>query len=77
MHQDFVVNLIDKATGNIFLVCKRLYASVITKELELNNNSSTDTYSNSGGLSANDIIDKNIRDLKSKLGIDNIPIENH
>ena len=77
MHQDFVVNPIDKATGNIFLVCKRFYASVITSELELNNNSSTDTYNNSGGLSANDIIDKNIRDLKSKLGIDNIPIENH
>ena len=77
MHQDFVVNPIDKATGNIVLVCKRFYASVITRELELNNNSSTDTYNNSGGLSANDIIDKNIRDLKNKLGIGNIPIENH
>ena len=30
-----------------------------------------------GGLSANDIIDKNIRDLKIKFGIDNVPIENH
>ena len=39
-------------------------------------NSSTDTYNNAGGLSANDIIDKNIRDLKIKFGIDNIPIEN-
>ena len=77
MHQDFVVNPIDKATGNIVLVYKRFYASVITRELELNNNSSTDTYNNSGGLSANDIIDKNIRDLKNKLGIGNIPIENH
>ena len=43
----------------------------------LNNNSSTDTYNNAGGLSANDIIDGNIRDLKIKFGIDNIPIENH
>ena len=77
MHQDFVVNPIDKATGNIVLVCKRFYACVITRELELNNNSSADTYNNSGGLSANDIIDKNIRDLKNKLGIGNIPIENH
>ena len=43
----------------------------------MNNKSSTDTYNNAGGLSANDIIDKNIRDLKIKFGIDNIPIEIH
>ena len=30
---------------------------------------------NAGSLSANDIIDKNIKKLKSKFGIDNIPIE--
>ena len=75
--KDFAVIPIDKATGNIALVCKSFYASVITKELGLNNNSSTDTYNNTGGLSANDIIDKNIVDLKIKFGIDNIPIENH
>ena len=44
IHKDFVVVPIDKATGNIALVCKRFYASVITRELGLNNNSSTDTY---------------------------------
>ena len=44
IHKDFVVVSIDKATGNIALVCKRFYASVITRELGLNNNSSTDTY---------------------------------
>ena len=77
IHKDFLVAPIDKATGNITIVCKRFYASVITRELELNNNSSTDTYNNVGGLSANDIIDKNIRDLKIKLGIDNIPIKNY
>ena len=43
----------------------------------MNNNSSTDTYNNAGGLSAHDIIDGNIRDLKIKFLIDNIPIENH
>ena len=64
-------------TGNIPLVCKIFYASVITRELGLNNNSSTDTCSKAGGLSANDIIDKNIRDLRIKFGNDNIPIENH
>ena len=73
----FVVVPIDKATGNIAHVCKRFYASVITRELGLNSKSSTDTYKNAGGLSANVIIDGNIRDLKIKFGIDNIPIENH
>ena len=63
IHKDFIVVPIDKATGNIALVCKIFYASVITRELGLNNYSSTDTYKNAGGLSVNDIIDKNIRDL--------------
>ena len=43
IHKDFVVVPLDKATGNITLICKRFYASVITRELGLNNNSSTDT----------------------------------
>ena len=78
IHKDFfVVVTIDKATGNIALVYERFYASVITRELGLNKNLSTDTYNNTGGLSATDIIDKNIRDLKIKFGIDNIPIENN
>ena len=77
IQKDFVVVPIDKATGNIVVVCKRFYASVITRELGLNNNSSTDTYKNAGGLSANGIIDGNIRDLKIQFDIDNNPIENH
>ena len=43
----------------------------------LNNNSSTDPYKNAGGLSANGIIDGNIKHLKIKFGIKNIPVENH
>ena len=43
IHKNFVVVPIDKATGNIALVCKRFYASVVTRKLGLNNNSSTDT----------------------------------
>ena len=45
--------------------------------IKTNNNSSTDTYKNAGGLFANGIIDGIIRDLKIRFGIDNIPIENH
>ena len=44
VQKDFVVVPIDKATGNIALVCKRFYASVIAKELGLGNNNTTDTY---------------------------------
>ena len=58
---DFVVVLIEKATGNIPLVFKIFHASVITRELELNRNSLTDTYNNTGDLPENHIIGKNIR----------------
>ena len=43
----------------------------------MNNNSSTDTYKNTGGLSVNDLINGNIKNLKIKFSIDSIPIENH
>ena len=36
IHKDFVVVPIDKATGNIALICKIFY--VITRELRLNKN---------------------------------------
>ena len=74
IYKNFVVVPIDKATGDTALVYKRFYASDITRELGLNKNSSIHTYNNTRGLSANDIIDKNIRDLKIKFVIDNIPI---
>ena len=71
IHKDFVFVPIDKATGNIALVCKRFYASVITREFGLNNNWSRDTYKNAGGLSSNGIIDgnkiKNLEILKLNL----------
>ena len=46
IRKDFVVVRIDKATGNIDLVCKRFYASVINKELGLNNNSNSNANNN-------------------------------
>ena len=48
----------------LFLFVKNFMVLLL---LENWDNSSTDTYNNAGGLSANDIIDKNIRDLKIKL----------
>ena len=44
IYKDLVVVLIDKTTGNIGLAFKTFYASFISRELGLNNNSSTDTY---------------------------------
>ena len=44
VHKDFVVVPIDKAIGNIALICKLFYASVIAKELGWGNNNTADTY---------------------------------
>ena len=44
IHNDFVVVPIDKATGNIALICKRFYAYVIVKELGLMNSNANNTY---------------------------------
>ena len=77
IHKEFVVVPIDKATGNITLICKRFYASVIAKELRLGNSNSTKTYNSINNLTADTIINNNINGLKSKFGIDNIATENH
>ena len=67
----------------MFRLIKQLVISLlfvkdfVTTKLGLNNNSSTDTYNNTGGLSANDIVNKNIRDLIIKFGIENIPTEHN
>ena len=37
LHDKFVFVPVDKASNNIAIVCKRLYASVIYKELDFNN----------------------------------------
>ena len=76
VQKDFVVVPIDKATGNIALVCKRFYASVIAKELGLGNNNTTDTYNSRNNTSTDTIIKSNINDLKSKFGIDDVNIVN-
>ena len=73
IHKDFAEVLIDKATRNIALVCKRVYASVIAKELGLNGNSSANTCNKINNLSANDI-DKSKRNLRTVSDIDNILI---
>ena len=62
---------------NVSLVCEGFHASVILKELGLDNKSFTDTYNKINNLSAEETIGKNVRAMKIKFGIDNIPIEKH
>ena len=77
IHQKFVVVPIDKAVGNIALICKRFYASVIAKEVGLGINNSSNTYREIHNCDEETIISNNLRDLMSKFGIDNISTENH
>ena len=53
------------------------FVSLIFKELGFNNISSTDIYDKISKLSPVDIIDKSIRELKIKFGIEDVPIENN
>lgn len=58
---------IDNATGNIAVICKEIYAPVITKEVRLVLNNSTYPYRETNNTSTNEIIDCNLKDLESKL----------
>ena len=53
------------------------FVSLIFKELGFNNILSTDIYNKISKLSPVDIIDKSIRELKIKFGIEDVPIENN
>lgn len=67
IHKGYVVASLYKTNKNIFLVLKRSFASVITKQLGLNNNLCTDAHRKISNLSANHIIDKNARNPKAKF----------
>lgn len=75
LHEQFVVVPIDKATGNVALVCKRHYANVLISELGLQNNVST-TYVQLHDTDPNNIVTKNIDDLSKIFGIRDIKSEN-
>ena len=76
IHSKFVVVPIDKATANIALICKRIYAAVIVKELGLGPNNATATYEEIRENSS-DIVSNNIKDLQSKFGINEVSLDNH
>ena len=77
INKDFVVVLIDKATDNIALVCKKFMPLLLLENWDWIETPQQILKNKTGGLSANDIIDKNIKDLEIEFGIDNVPIEKH
>ena len=66
-----------EAKGNIALICKQFYASMIAKEVGLRLNNTPNTYSEINNTSKDEIINTNIEDLKYKFGIDDIAMDNH
>lgn len=71
-----IVIRVDYATNSVTLICKFFYASVITKELGLSNNDNTSTYKQINDLFYDHLVKKNISDLISKFGIENVFIKN-
>ena len=67
----FVICPIDKATGNIALVCKRFYALVLANELGLTNNdiNNVDNTYQVVNFNSTEVIDKHIVDLKRIFNI--------
>lgn len=71
LHSKYVITPIDKASNNVALICKRFYAQILIEELGLNNSSGQgQTYTQVNGSSMDNIINKNIKDIKKKFGID-------
>ena len=58
------------------LIFKHIYASIIPTELGFGNNDKTSTFKEVNDLPHNHIVNKNIRDLHSKFGIENVSIKN-
>ena len=73
---NLIVIPVDYGTNNVTLICKFFYASVITKELGLSNNDNTSTYKQINDLFYDHLVKKNISDLISKFGIENVFIKN-
>ena len=68
LHSQYVIAPIDKATGNVALICKRFYAEVLIKELGLYG-SGSETYTQ---ITRNEqsIVDLHKHDLKTNHNID-------
>ena len=73
LHSNFVITPIDKAAGNVAIICKRFYAEILVKELGLNNQSLTNTTYLQVQKTIDNITENHSKFLKKKF---NITIEN-
>ena len=76
LHDQYVLAPIDKATGNVAVICKQHYAYVLAKELGMFG-AVNQTYEPVSDVSSELIVDKTIIDIDKKFGIKNVPVEQH
>ena len=78
LQDKFVITPIDKATGNIAIICKRHYANVLVKELQFDNTETNldQTYTRIYDSSVS-ISNTILKDIKRMFNLDNTPVENH
>lgn len=69
LHSNYVITPIDKATGNVAVICKRFYAMVLFKELGICDASTTKTYKKFR-TSIKTIINNQKKVLKNKFDLD-------
>ena len=69
LQSNFVITPIDKATGNVAIICKRFYAMVLLKELGMSDNTSTETYKTLSS-SKDEIINSQTQSLKQRFNLD-------
>ena len=71
LHSNFVVVPIDKASGNVGIVCKRFYAEVLIKELGLDQaNGSTQSTYEKISISSDDLIKDDCKALREKFSLE-------
>ena len=69
LHSNYVIAPIDKATGNVAVICKRFYAMVLFKELGITNSSTTKTYKKFK-TSIKTVVNNQKKILKNKFNLD-------
>ena len=77
LHKDFVITPIDKANGNVAVICKRFYADILFKELGLGVNYVNPTYERILEKNVDEIVNKNITDLDKSFSIKNVDTKHH
>ena len=67
LQQNYIPRPIDKASGNVGIICRRFYALVLMKELGVTICNSNKTFEMINTTNENDVIDKHARFLNKYL----------